>query len=107
MSHCPSCQQEIQPDWYFCPNCAKALKEKVPEISVGKQILIYLVSFFLAPFGLGWGLKYVRSKNTRVRLIGTVAIILTAVSIFLMFTIFKSYVDQYSKMLNNFEMGKY
>lgn len=83
------------------------LRDKVPVISAGKQIIIYLVSFFLAPLGLGWGLKYVRSKDMNVRLIGVAAIVLTTVSIVLVLALFKSYADQYSKMLENFGIGKY
>lgn len=94
-------------DWYFCPNCGKVLKDKVPVITISKQIIIYLVSFFLAPLGLGWGFKYVRSKDTKVRIIGIISILLTAASIILMFVVFNSYLDKYSKMLNNMGSGIY
>jgi hypothetical protein len=89
------------PDWFFCPNCAKELKEKVPEITFAKQILIYVVSFFLAPWGLRWGLKYVRSSDTKVRTIGIISIILTIISIIFLITSLKTTIDMYGKMLNN------
>jgi hypothetical protein len=98
---CPVCQFKIQSDWFFCPNCAKELKEKIPEISIGKQILIYSVSFFLSPLGLGWGLKYVRSNDNKTKTIGIISIVLTVLSIILMSIAFKSFIDQYSKILNN------
>ncbi|MFA6016774.1 MAG: zinc ribbon domain-containing protein [Patescibacteria group bacterium] len=98
---CPICHFKVQADWFFCPNCAKELKEKIPEISIPKQILIYLVSFFLAPLGLGWGLKYIRSKDSKTRNIGIISIVLTVVSIILMVIASKSFIDQYTKMLNN------
>lgn len=98
---CPICQFKVQSDWFFCPNCAKELKEKVPEISIGKQILIYLVSFFLTPLGLGWGLKYIKSKDNKIRNIGIISIVLTVVSIILMIIASKSFIDQYAKILNN------
>lgn len=98
---CPICKYQIQSDWFFCPNCAKELKEKVPEISIGKQILIYSVSFFLTPLGLGWGLKYIRSKDQKVKIVGVISIILTVLSIVLMIGTFKNFIDQYAKMFNN------
>ncbi|MFA6081490.1 MAG: zinc ribbon domain-containing protein [Patescibacteria group bacterium] len=98
---CPSCRFKVQEDWFFCPNCSKTLKEKTPEITFSKQILIYFVSFFLAPLGLGWGLKYVRSPDKKVRTIGIISIVLTVLSIILISMVFKGFIDQYSKILNN------
>jgi hypothetical protein len=98
---CPSCKYKIQSDWYFCPNCTKQLKEKVPVISIPKQILIYLVSFFLSPLGLAWGLKYIRFKDKKIKIIGIISIVLTILSLILMIGVFKSFIDQYMKMLNN------
>ena len=98
---CPVCQFKIQSDWFFCPNCGKGLKEKPLVISIGKQIIIYLVSFFLTPLGLGWGLKYVRSTDKKVKTIGIISIVLTVLSIILISMVFKSFIDQYSKVLNN------
>jgi hypothetical protein len=98
---CPACKLKIQSDWFFCPNCAKKLKEKVPVISIPKQILIYSVSFFLSPLGLGWGLKYVCFKDKKIKTIGIISIVLTVLSIILMISTFKSFIDQYAKLLNN------
>lgn len=98
---CPACQFKIQNDWFFCPNCAKILKEKAPEITFSKQILIYFVSFFLAPLGLGWGLKYVRSTDKKVKTIGIISITLTVLSIILISMVFKGFIDQYIKLINN------
>jgi hypothetical protein len=98
---CPSCQFQTQPDWYFCPNCAKELREKPPVISVGKQIFMYLVSFFLTPLGLGWGIKYIKFKDQKTKTIGIICIVLTALSLIFMVMSVKSFIDQYGKMLNN------
>lgn len=98
---CPVCQFKIQGDWFFCPNCSKTLKEKALEITFSKQILIYFVSFFLAPLGLGWGLKYVRSADKKVKTVGIISIVLTVLSIILISMVFKGFIDQYSKFLNN------
>ena len=101
VSFCSVCKFEIQNSWFFCPNCAKELKEKIPVISVSKQILIYFVSFFLTPLGLVWGLKYVRSTDQKTKTIGIISIVLTVLSIVLMLIASKNFIDQYSKILNN------
>ena len=102
MNQCEKCKYQIQPEWYFCPNCGKVLKEKPISISIRKQILIYLVSFFLAPLGLGWGIKYIRYKDNKVRLVGLIAILLTIISLGLLILTFKNIMDQYPKLLNNY-----
>jgi hypothetical protein len=98
---CPVCKFKIQSDWFFCPNCAKPLKEKIPVISITKQVLIYLVSFFLSPLGLAWGLKYIRFKEKKIKIIGIISIILTVLSIIMMIGFFKNFIEQYAKILNN------
>ncbi len=98
---CPSCKTPVQPAWYFCPNCGKQLREAPIVISIPKQMLIYLVSFFLSPLGLSWGLQYVKYKDRRVKIVGIISIVLTVVSIILMLGSFKYFMDQYSSMLNN------
>lgn len=98
---CPFCHFKTQNGWFFCPNCGKELKEKILVISVSKQILIYSVSFFLAPLGLGWGLKYVRSTDQKIKTIGIISIVLTILSITLMIIASKNFIDQYAKILNN------
>jgi len=99
---CPACQCKIQADWFFCPNCAKELKEKPPVISAGKQIFMYTVSFFLTPLGLGWGIKYVKYKDRKTKIIGVICIVLTALSFIFMIMSLKSFVEQYAKIIEKF-----
>ena len=98
---CPACKYQTQSDWFFCPNCAKELKEKVPVISILKQIWIYLVSFFFSPLGLIWGIKYIRSQDKKVKTIGIIAISLNVIAIILMLSTLKNFIEQYAKILNN------
>ncbi len=103
---CPNCQHQILPEWYFCPNCGKMIKEKAPTITVAKQALIYFVSFFLSPLGLGWGLKYVRFKDTKTKIVGIVSICLTIASLVAMTLVFKGFMDQYARILDNLQKGQ-
>jgi hypothetical protein len=90
------------PTWAYCPNCGYALRGKVLSTSIGKQITLYLISFFLPPFGLIQGLKYFKEKDSKLRMIGVVSIILTIVAIILGILAFKMTLDFYSRLLNSF-----
>lgn len=98
---CPSCQYKIQPDWFFCPNCAHELREKPPVISIFKQFWIYFVSFFFSPLGLVWGFKYVKYKDPKTKMIGIIAIVLNLIAIIILFYSLKKFTEQYSNILNN------
>jgi hypothetical protein len=98
---CSSCHFLCKSDWYFCPNCGKPLKDKPLSTGIAKQLVIYSVSFFLTPFGLGWAIQYMKSSNPKARIIGIVALFLTFASIGLMIWTAKSFMDSYMKQIND------
>ncbi len=100
-NNCPACKLIVESLWYYCPNCGNSLKEKPPNLSISKQIVIYGVSFFLAPFGLAWGIKYARYSDKKTRIVGYVSIILTVISIIITVATVKYALDEYSKILNS------
>ena len=104
---CTVCKQLIQIEWNFCPNCGNVLRVKPLSTSFWKQLVIYSVSFFLPPFGLGFGVKYLREKNRKSRIIGLVSLLLTFLSIMTLIFSFKMFMDYYSKILNNLGVGLY
>jgi hypothetical protein len=79
--HCPKCNAEASEAAYFCYNCGQVLKARPESTSVSRQILIYLISFFLAPFGLAFAFKYLSQPNKKSKTIGIICIILTVVAI--------------------------
>ena len=98
---CKVCKQPIQISWNFCPNCGNTLRERPLSTSLGKQLLIYSISLFLPPFGLGYALKYLKQDNSKSKAVGIIAILLTLLSIAGMIIAFKNLMDYYSKILNN------
>jgi len=98
---CKLCSSECSSDWAFCPKCGKPLKDTPPNTSLGKQLLIYAVSFFLAPFGLVWGISYLRSKDKKARIVGIVAILLTILAIGSIIGSVSYLTSQYAKILND------
>ena len=107
MNQCPTCKASTKPEWYFCPQCGKVLQEKPIHLTAGKQLLIYLVSFFLAPFGLVWGIKYVRNKDRKVKVVGIICIFLTIFALTITVGAYSVIMGKYTRMLNNLSTGKY
>jgi hypothetical protein len=101
---CSSCNARMISSANFCLNCGKPLRAMPHSTSVSKQIIVYLISFFLAPFGLWYAWKYLRQDDHTSKIIGAVVIALTimsmAVTIWTAVRLFNS-VNQYFDSLPN------
>jgi predicted RNA-binding Zn-ribbon protein involved in translation (DUF1610 family) len=78
---CSSCSIQMISSANYCPNCGKPLKTISPATTVSRQIIVYLISFFLAPFGLWYAWKYLKQDDGISKTIGIVAIALTIVAV--------------------------
>jgi uncharacterized membrane protein YvbJ len=94
MKQCPKCKAEIQENVYFCSNCGQPLRPRSEDVSVLKQILVYFVSFFLAPFGLGFAFKYLKQPDKKSKTIGIISLVLTFLAIIAVIWLGASYVEQ-------------
>ncbi|MEK7487858.1 MAG: zinc ribbon domain-containing protein [Patescibacteria group bacterium] len=92
---CPSCQAVIAATANFCSQCGRKLKNTSLSTSVGKQVFIYLVSFFLAPFGLGYAFMYLKQPDAKARMIGIVSLVLTACAIVAVISIATAFMKSY------------
>lgn len=99
--HCPTCQSTITKEYNFCPMCGKKFHEPPQSTDIGRQIVVYLVSIFLPPLGLWPGIKYLRQKDKRSKIVGAVAIFLTIASTVISIWLSAALIDQYTKELNN------
>lgn len=90
---CPLCHNAVSDSANFCSQCGKKLKEPPLSTTVARQILIYCVSFFLAPFGLGYAFKYLKQRDAKTRTIGIVSLALTIIAIVSVILISKSFMD--------------
>ncbi len=82
---CPQCHQPVLPEYFFCPNCGKNLREPPLRTSVATQVGIYALSIIMPAIAFlaikYWpGMKYLRSPDWKTKQIGIIASILMAVS---------------------------
>jgi len=66
---------------FFCYNCGKNLKEKPLSTALATQLMYYAGSVLLPPFGIIWGLRYLKQPDPVARRIGIINIALTVVSL--------------------------
>lgn len=97
---CPSCHTPITEEEYFCPNCGKKLKDKPVSTGVAKQMLVYLVSFFLPPFGLPWAFRYLKQPDQKSKIIGYITIGLTIISILTNVWLIMAFINQTQQAMN-------
>lgn len=97
---CPNCKAEIAEDAYFCSNCGRAIKARPEDTSVPKQILVYFVSFFLAPFGLGFAFSYLRQSDKKAKIIGGISLVLTILAVITVVLLALSYTKQQYNDIN-------
>jgi hypothetical protein len=98
---CRYCNANVASFDFFCPNCGKQLKAKEISVSIGKQIGVYLLSFFLPPLGLWPAIKYLRHGDAVSKRIGIIAIVLTVISIIITLWSFSAFLNLISGQLNS------
>lgn len=97
---CPMCGGIISTTDMFCPHCGTLLQEK--ELSIGRQVFVYLISFLLPPFGLVWVPKYLKSIHAATRRIGVIIIILTILSLILSLWVGIGFINTFKQQLNGY-----
>ena len=98
---CPQCNSSILFSDFFCPNCGKQLKDKLPSATLWKQIVIYSVSLFLPPFGLWYAWKYYRAGDQKSKTIAVVAVVLTIGSILITVWYTDTVINSVNQQLNS------
>ncbi len=102
---CPKCKAEASETAYFCYNCGQSLKSRPESTSVSKQVLIYFVSFFLSPFGLGYAFKYLNRPDRKSKTIGAISLVLTVLAIITVIFTAKKFIEQEYSTINLINSG--
>lgn len=87
----------------FCSNCGSSLE--LPSTTIGRQIFIYAISFFLPPFGLKWIFKYFKSPQQKAHVIAWVIIFLTIISIIISIWTGMIYINDLKQQINSASLG--
>lgn len=82
---CPTCHQAVLSQWYFCPNCGAKLNLAPLATDVLAQVKLYAFSIILPVicfiFVTRWqGMKYIRSKDPKAKVMGQIAWVLIVLS---------------------------
>jgi len=80
---CPTCHGTIDETDLFCRTCGKNLHAKPPSMELWPLVGLFVGSFLLPPFGIFWGLKYIRDEDQNRKAVGFVAWAITIFSIVL------------------------
>ena len=110
---CPVCHQPVQPTWYFCANCGKALTEKPLSTSTGTQAWIYALSIampWIAFLGLSYwpGIRYIKSQDENAKQIGIIAAVLMGLSTIIMMWILIVWTENYvQSSVNSINLGNF
>jgi uncharacterized OB-fold protein len=97
---CSSCNTRVMPSDNFCPNCGRPLRTTPPATCLSRQIVVYLISFFLAPFGLWYAWKYIKQGDEKSKMIGVIAIALTVAAVALTIWMTKGLVNSVDRSLH-------
>ncbi len=92
---CSFCHEPILPQYYFCPNCGTKVNSAPLSTTIGTQAWVYAFSIILPMilfiFVTKWpGVKYFKSSDPKVKLIGQIAWTLLILST--IFTIWLVYI---------------
>lgn len=104
---CKECGHEISDEALTCPNCGKPQRDKLPSVSLSRQMAVYSVSLFLPPFGFWYVWKYLKQKDGKSKKIGIVALILTIISIIVMIWFTEGFVNSINQTLKSVNIYNY
>ena len=99
--NCPGCHIEVRSTDYFCFNCGKNLKPKPPSTTFTRQIIVYLASFFIPPYGIVYGIRYLRQQDIKSKIVGLISIILTVISLVIVIKLTNDLIKQVNEGVNS------
>jgi len=97
---CPKCHATLEPGDYYCYNCGASAHPAPPSLSPAAQISLYAISFFLPPFGIFRGFKYLRQSDQKSKMVGIVSIALTMLSLVIAIATIGNLVNAVNKQIN-------
>jgi hypothetical protein len=98
--NCPRCHVLVRSTDYYCFNCGQNLHPQPPPTTITQQVLLYAGSVLLPPMGIIWGFRYLKQTDSKSKIIGLVAIVLTVVTLLIAIKLTFDIVNQASLQMN-------
>lgn len=96
---CPKCKTAVSDNINFCPNCGYMMRQPEINVSVAKQIGVYLLSVLLPPLGLFPAIKYLRFGDANAKRAGVIAIVLTIIAIAVTVWLFMGFMEKANEII--------
>ena len=64
-----------------CPNCGFAIQPPPLSTSTSTLVTLYLKTILLPPFGIIWGIKYLKQSDDKSKIVGALAIVTTIIEL--------------------------
>src|SRR3989344_4729903 len=100
IAKCPVCHVSVLPTHYYCYNCGNNLRPAPPKIDAFAQIVLYAKSLLLPPFGALWAIKYLKQPDTKSKMVGVIAIVMTVVSFVIAIILFNNFMTTLNTQVN-------
>ena len=97
---CSKCHINVRPSDYYCFNCGNNLKPKPPSISTSAQIILYIKSVLVPPFGIYWAIKYLKQPNRKSKIVGLIAIAVTMIAFIYLIIITNNFIKTINEAVN-------
>lgn len=97
---CPTCHINVRLGDYYCFNCGKNLKPKPPSTSASAQIILYIKSALVPPFGLYWAARYLKQYDRKSKIVGLVAIVITLTTFIYLIIVTNNFIKTVNKEVN-------
>ena len=105
--YCKFCGKDILENSVFCPSCGKKQLEVEQNITLGKELLIYVMTFVFVPFGLIWFFKYIKSSDGVKKRIAYLTLTITVVATVITVAVTYSYVKSVQSYIQSNNLDQF
>jgi len=103
---CKYCAYPISKESFYCPHCGKKLREKPASLGILSLLLLFVLSTFLPPLGLGMTIRYIKAEDKTAKIVGWISLVLTISAIFITILLAKSMFEDLNQQINS-QMSDY
>lgn len=100
-SQCPTCHNDVNKEDIFCSHCGNQIKT-AKKVSLAEKTTLYVLAFLLAPFGLYWFFKYIKSTDEQEKKLAIGVLVVTIIAVLLMLISGILAANYYGKLLEDY-----